>query len=189
METAEQRVEAKVLQVHKKLLIIMMLNCKNPFVREGFRFKGWSTSKTSSAVKYTDQATDRNIPLDGLNQALNNDIPQKYYSLCSVGTYNNKRRCSKIQRYPMVGRQSLGAAAANVFVKNSNQGYNAYELIRYYLDIDMKDFNIPVEQLDKSKFYVVWERSTDGGSNYQKIPLDQYQSFSQHHLVMHRELQ
>ncbi len=54
----------------------MMLNCKNPFVREGFRFKGWSTSKTSSAVKYTDQATDRNIPLDGLNQALNNDIPQ-----------------------------------------------------------------------------------------------------------------
>ncbi len=58
----------------------------------------------------------------------------------------------------MVGRQSLGAAAANVFVKNSNQGYNAYELIRYYLDIDMKDFNIPVEQLDKSKFYVVWEK-------------------------------
>ncbi len=30
-------------------------------------------------------------------------------------------------------------------------------------------------------------KSTDGGSNYQKIPLDQYQSFSQHHLVMHRD--
>ena len=150
---------------------------KNPFVREGFRFKGWSTSKTSSAVKYTDQATDRNIPLDGLNQALNNDIPQ---NITLYAVWERTITNVDVQKYKdtlWLEGNHWGAAAANVFVKNSNQGYNAYELIRYYLDIDMKDFNIPVEQLDKSKFYVVWERSTDGGSNYQKIPLDQYQSF------------
>lgn len=152
---------------------------KNSFVREGFQFKGWSTSKTSSTVKYADQATAKNIPLNGLDQALNNDIPK---NITLYAVWERDIAGVSIEKYKDTlwienTKWPTSAISNNVYVSSSNTGYNAYELTRYYLDVDMKDLNITPDKLDKSKFYVVWERSTDEGENYQKIDINEYGTF------------
>lgn len=152
---------------------------KNSFVREGFQFKGWSTSKTSSDVKYGNQATARNIPLNGLDQAPNNDIPTE---VTLYAVWERDIAGVSIEKYKDTlwienTKWPTSAISNNVYVSSSNTGYNAYELTRYYLDVDMKDLNTTPDKLDKSKFYVVWERSTDGGKNYQKIDINEYGTF------------
>lgn len=152
---------------------------KNPFVKEGFRFKGWSTSKDSSDVTYGNQATARNIPLGGLDHAENNNIPT---DVTLYAVWERDIAGVTIEKYKdTLWIENSGwpasAVSSNVYVSSSSAGYNAYELTRYYLDIDMKDLNTTPDKLDKSKFYVVWERSTNGGNSYEKIDINEYGTF------------
>ena len=47
---------------------------------------------------------------------------------------------------------------------NVPTNFNAYEITRFYLDVDITGMNTTIDKLDKSKFNVVWERSTNGGT-------------------------
>lgn len=149
---------------------------KNPFVREGFEFKGWSKMKNGS-VDFADQGNGRNIPLNGLDKAPNNDIPTEI-TLYAVWERNIAE--VDIEKYKdtlWIEGASQNAMSNNIYVHKSSQGYNAYEITRFYVNVDvMGAGNVP-DKLKKDKFYVVWERSIDNGNSWEKIPLSVYNKF------------
>lgn len=149
---------------------------KNPFVREGFEFKGWSKTKNGS-VDFADQGNGRNIPLNGLDKAPNNDIPTEI-TLYAVWERNIAE--VDIEKYKdtlWIEGASQNAMSNNIYVHKSSQGYNAYEITRFYVNVDvMGAGNVP-DKLKKDKFYVVWERSIDNGNSWEKIPLSVYNKF------------
>lgn len=141
---------------------------KNPFVREGFEFKGWSKTKNGS-VDFADQGNGRNIPLNGLDKALNNDIPTEI-TLYAVWERNMaKVNVHKHKDTLWFEGARENAVVGGVYVFGNTTNFNVYEITRFYLDVATQDVNESVEKLDKTKFYVVWERSTDGGKKWTKI--------------------
>lgn len=141
---------------------------KNPFVREGFEFKGWSKTK-NGGVDFADQGNGRNIPLNGLDKASNNDIPTEI-TLYAVWERNMaKVKVHKHKDTLWFEGARENAVAGGVYVAGNSTSFNVYEITRFYLDVLTGDANESAEQLNKTKFYVVWERSTDGGKNWTKI--------------------
>lgn len=156
---------------------------KNPFIRDGYVFKGWSTAKSNNTVKYADQANVRNLPLNGLDNSINADIPQDITLYAVWEREISDVTISKHKDTLWIPRENIWqSTAGNVFVTppgniTVSTSYSVYEITRFYLDVDMSGLGISVKDLDKSKFFVVWERSTDGGKTYHKLPLNSYSSF------------
>ena len=149
---------------------------KNPFVREGFEFKGWSKTQNGS-VEFTDQGNGRNIPLNGLDQVPNNDIPNEI-RLYAVWERNIAQ--VDVEKYKdtlWIEGASQNAISNKIYVPKSSQGYNAYEITRFYLKVDVMGSGDTPDKLKKDKFYVVWERSTDNGNSWKKIQLEAYTIF------------
>ena len=138
----------------------------NSFTRNGYTFLGWSTNKNATQPKYKDTEQVYNLPIEGKNKA--DKYPEEitlyavWKSPHATVSIEDSKDTIWIEGY------KNKAIASGIYTQGSNQNYTVYEVIRFYLDIDTTD-NLDQSKLDKSKFYVVWERSKDGGKTYEKI--------------------
>lgn len=138
----------------------------NSFTRNGYRFLGWSTTPNATTVEYADGAQVYNLPIN------KKDIADTYpEEITLYAVWQSPYATTNIEKYKdtlWIEGKTENAVSANVYIDGSSTGYNVYEIARYYLDIKTAT-NTSQDKLDKTKFYVVWERSTDGGQTYQKI--------------------
>lgn len=155
---------------------------KNEFQRSGFTFKGWSKTKDSNNKEYSDQGNVYNIPFNGAENDLNGKVPNEVtlYAVWERGVTNVDIHKHKDTLW--IPRKDVwSSVATNIWVMppdmNVPTNFNAYEITRFYLDVDITGMNTTIDKLDKSKFNVVWERSTNGGTSYEKIPLNLHDSF------------
>ena len=142
----------------------------NKFVRDGYTFLGWSRTKNGS-VEFQNSDIVNNLPIRSQGDNTSNsslDFPEEitlyavWQSPHATVSIEDSKDTIWIEGY------KNKAIASGIYTQGSNQNYTVYEVIRFYLDIDTTD-NLDQSKLDKSKFYVVWERSKDGGKTYEKI--------------------
>ncbi len=138
----------------------------NSFTRNGYTFLGWSTTPNATTREYADGAQVYNLPI---NRAETADTYPNEVTLYAV--WQSPYATTNIEKYKdtlWIEGKTGNAVSNRVYISGSSQDYNVYEIARYYLDIKTAT-NISQKDLDKKKFYVVWERSTDGGKNFTKI--------------------
>ena len=138
----------------------------NSFTRNGYTFLGWSTTPNATTVEYADGEQVYNLPI---NRAETADTYPKEVRLYAV--WQSPYATTNIQKYKdtlWIEGKTGNAVSNRVYISGSSQDYNVYEIARYYLDIKTAT-NTSQDKLDKTKFYVVWERSTDGGKNFTKV--------------------
>ena len=138
----------------------------NQFVRKGYQFLGWSTDQKATKPEYTDQEQVYNLPIQKKDQA--DKFPGE---ITLYAVWKSPYAKTAIEKYndTLWIEGKTGKAVSNgVYINGSTTSYNVYEIARYYLDVQTTE-NTPQEELDRSKFYVVWERSTDGGKSFTKI--------------------
>ncbi len=83
-------------------------------------------------MKYGNQATARNIPLNGLDQAPNNDIPTEVtlYAVWEIDIAGVSIEKYKDTLWIENTKWPTSAISNNVYVSSSNTGYNVYELTK-----------------------------------------------------------
>lgn len=139
---------------------------ENQFVREGYTFLGWSTDPKATQPEHTDKKEVYNLPIQGKDQA--EEFPEK---ITLYAIWQSPYAQTTIEKYndTLWIEGKTGKAVSNgVYIEGSKTSYNVYEIARYYLNVDTAEKTLQ-EKLDRSKFYVVWERSTDGGNSFTKI--------------------
>ena len=138
----------------------------NEFSRAGYTFLGWSTNKNARAKDYDNNSTVYNVPIDGAEIAATYPKEVRLYAV-----WQSPYATTNIEKYKdtlWIEGKTGNAVSTNVYIDGSVTGYNVYEIARFYLNVNTAG-GTPQANLDKSKFYVVWERSTDGGNSFKKI--------------------
>ncbi len=151
-----------------------MIN-QDSFQKEGYVLEGWSETPNGDVVVTNGKQYKINAVKEKGSYPSKKTLYAKWSrSVAKVNVHKHKDTL-------WIPGSIWDSTSRNIFVKppltTVSTAYNAYEITRFYLDVDMAGLNTPVKDLDKTKFYVVWERSTDGGKNFEKMELNQYSSF------------
>lgn len=151
-----------------------MIN-QDSFQKEGYVLQGWSETPNGDVVVTNGNQYKINAVKEKGSYPSKKTLYAKWSrSVAKVNVHKHKDTL-------WVPGSIWDSTSGNIFVKppqtTVSTAYNAYEITRFYLDVDMAGLNTPVKDLDKTKFYVVWERSTDGGKKFEKMKLNQYSSF------------
>ncbi len=149
---------------------------KNPFVRDGYIFKGWSKTQNSKKVDYADQANVYNLPINGNKTDPNNNFPE---NTVLYAVWERDVASVSIEKYKdvvVMNGSTINSFVQDFYIDGSTTKYNGAEIIRYYLDVEV-DGVTDVSTLKAENFNVVWERKKQNESNFIKQPLDSQSPF------------
>lgn len=149
---------------------------KNPFVRDGYIFKGWSKTQNSKKVDYADQANVYNLPINGSETDSNNNFPE---NTVLYAVWERDVASVSIEKYKdvvVMNGSTTNSFVQDFYIDGSTTKYNGAEIIRYYLDVEV-DGVTDVSTLKAENFNVVWERKKQNESNFIKQPLDSQNPF------------
>ena len=144
---------------------------KNPFVRDGYIFKGWSLSKGDRNVKYADQGSVYNIPFNGLENDPNGKVPNEVtlYAVWERNTSSVDIEKYKDSLYINDGSEMNTITYGDITIDGSITNYNVLETARFYLNVELATPVGSQKELDPTKFKVLWEYSKDNGKSWTYI--------------------
>lgn len=141
---------------------------KNSFDREGYTFKGWSTTQ-GGGVKYSDQGQAYNVPINGLESVSNGSVPTTVdlYAVWEKGAPVVEFEQPKDSVLLQGNESELGKSyMGGLYITNNNTEFGGTELARVYFNVkDVAD----QKSLNPQKFKVIWQQKKTGQAEWKKL--------------------
>lgn len=141
---------------------------KNSFDREGYTFKGWSTTK-GGGVQYSDQGQAYNVPINGLESVPNGSVPTTVdlYAVWEKGAPIVEFEQPKDSVLLQGNESELGKSyMGGLYITNNNTEFGGTELARVYFNV--KDVENQ-KSLNPQKFKVIWQQKKTGQAEWTKL--------------------
>lgn len=141
---------------------------KNSFDREGYTFKGWSTTQ-GGEVKYSDRGQAYNVPINGLESVQNGSVPTTVdlYAVWEKGAPIVEFEQPKDSVLLQGNESELGKSyMGGLYITNNNTEFGGTELTRVYLNV--KDVENQ-KSLNPQKFKVIWQQKKIGQAEWEKL--------------------
>lgn len=141
---------------------------KNSFDREGYTFKGWSTTK-GGGVQYSDQGQAYNVPINGLESVSNGSVPTTVdlYAVWEKGAPVVEFEQPKDSVLLQGNESELGKSyMGGLYITGNSTEFGGAELARVYFNV--KDVENQ-KSLNPQKFKVIWQQKKTGQAEWTKL--------------------